>query len=115
MRIKDTKDTNRPETALYRKVDGKFEKVGYDFEGFPSNGVWLVKDGSQNLIEKLGDIPDASRMPKTLPITASKVDECCQFICDNKNGKGYSFQEVAKLAAEFYARDLNENYPEVLL
>ena len=37
---------------IYIKKDGKFVPVE-EFAGFPSNGVWLVKDGLQNLIYKL--------------------------------------------------------------
>jgi len=40
----------------YKKEDGKFVEVGYEFSGFPVNGVWLVKDGSQNCIMLMDEI-----------------------------------------------------------
>ena len=41
---------------VYKKVDGKFVEVGFEWAGFPMDGVWLVKDGSQNCIMKMDDI-----------------------------------------------------------
>jgi len=41
---------------VYKKVDGEYEEVGYDWLGFPMNGVWLVKDGSHNCIMKIDDV-----------------------------------------------------------
>ncbi|HET7101599.1 MAG TPA: hypothetical protein VFJ52_10650 [Terriglobia bacterium] len=46
------------ERALYRKRGRKYELVGYDFTGFPEDGVWLVADGRQSLIMKVGDLND---------------------------------------------------------
>lgn len=42
---------------IYRKkLDGTFEPIGFEFTGFPANGVWLVTDGSHNCIVKMEDI-----------------------------------------------------------
>ena len=41
---------------FYEKVDGELRSVGYEFAGFPANGVWLVKDGSQNCIMRMDEI-----------------------------------------------------------
>jgi hypothetical protein len=44
--------------ALYRKVGGRYKIAGYDFVGFPSNGLWYVADGKQSLIMKVGELTD---------------------------------------------------------
>lgn len=42
---------------VYEKLpDGTYKKLGQPFTGFPSNGVWFVKDGSQNLIMYMDDM-----------------------------------------------------------
>lgn len=44
--------------TLYRKVGGRYWPVGLEFAGFPSDGVWLVEDGRQSLIMKVGELLD---------------------------------------------------------
>src|SRR6185312_11514887 len=44
--------------ALYRKRGRRYELCGYDFIGFPSNGLWYVADGKQSLIMKVGELTD---------------------------------------------------------
>jgi len=71
------KNYNREETAVYKKVNNQYEKIGYDWEGFPANGVWIVEDGSQNCIRKLQDL---GTMPKLLPGIMELQDECNKYI-----------------------------------
>lgn len=35
---------------LYEKVGRRYRRVGHEFEGFPANGYWQVKDGRESLI-----------------------------------------------------------------
>jgi len=46
----------KEENKVYKKVNGKYEEVGFDWSGFPQDGVWLVKDGSNNCIMKMDDV-----------------------------------------------------------
>jgi len=41
---------------IYKKVNGRYKEIGQEWSGFPSNGVWLVKDGSQNCIMFMDEI-----------------------------------------------------------
>ena len=41
---------------IYTKEGRKYRKLGIEFTGFPANGVWLVEDGLQSLIMKIGDL-----------------------------------------------------------
>ncbi len=43
---------------LYRKVGKRYKKAGHDFEGFPANGIWIVKDGCHSLICQVSDLVD---------------------------------------------------------
>lgn len=41
---------------LYKKVGSRYKEVGREFIGWPADGVWLVEDGRQSLIMKVGDL-----------------------------------------------------------
>lgn len=41
---------------FYEKVGKRYKKVGIEFSGFPCDGVWLVEDGRNSLIMKVGDL-----------------------------------------------------------
>lgn len=44
--------------TLYRKVGRRYVPAGVEFTGWPANGVWLVEDGRQGRIAKLGEVPE---------------------------------------------------------
>ena len=48
-----------------KNASGRYKEMGYEWMGFPTNGIWLVKDGSRNCLIKLSDITHPMP-PKTL-------------------------------------------------
>jgi hypothetical protein len=40
-------------SEIYRKVGRRYHPVGHEWQGWPADGWWLVRDGSQSLIEPL--------------------------------------------------------------
>ena len=42
---------------LYKKSGKRYYRIGTQWWGFPSNGIWLVLDGSESQIIRMGDIP----------------------------------------------------------
>ena len=42
--------------TLYRKKGRRYYPVGYEFSGFPCNGIWLVKDGRNTCMLLLDEI-----------------------------------------------------------
>jgi hypothetical protein len=40
-------------SEIYRKVGRRYHPVGREWLGWPADGWWLVRDGSQSLIEPL--------------------------------------------------------------
>ena len=60
----------------YRKVGRKYIEAGKGFNGFPSNGVWIVYDGDWNKISKLGEI----KKPFTHARIACHVDDMARAI-----------------------------------
>ena len=44
---------------FYEKLpDGTFKSIGYEFSGFPANGIWRVVDGHANCIVHLQEDPN---------------------------------------------------------
>ena len=47
---------------LYRKSGRRYVEVGYEFTGFPAEGVWVVQNKTpgrrETLILKIGDLPN---------------------------------------------------------
>lgn len=42
---------------IYRKNEaGEFEEIGWEFKGFPADGIWLVQDGKRSCITHMDDI-----------------------------------------------------------
>jgi len=87
---------------LYKKNDNEeYEIVGMSFTGWPSNGIWLVKDGKQNCIIPIKGIPS---MPSpTLVSYMQYQDELSEHIHKKWNEKGMSVYEFSKIACEFFA------------
>jgi len=80
---------------------GNYEPVGYEFTGFPSNGLWLVEDGRQNCIIPMGEKP-----MKPSPALASYMalqDELQKHITEKWEDKALSTRDIAAIACEFFA------------
>ncbi len=45
---------------VYKKVGRRYQEMGMEFTGFPCNGAWWVKDGSQSCMLRLHDIGNTS-------------------------------------------------------
>jgi len=79
---------------IYKKVGDEYINIGYEFSGFPANGIWLVKDGTQNLIYQLKDelkLPDDFEM--NLRKNRDKIVRC---LMDNLH-KNISYVKLADL------------------
>lgn len=87
---------------MYRKVNDEFEEVGYEFTGFPSNGLWLVEDGKQNCLIPMGDIP---KFPDPILTNYSTFqDELQKLITGTWEDKPLSVVDISKIACEFFAQ-----------
>lgn len=44
---------------IYEKHGDRYHRLGREYHPcFPANGVWLVEDGKEHLIMRVGDVPD---------------------------------------------------------
>ena len=89
---------------VYTKQGRRYYKLGYTFEGFPANGVWLVKDGHQNLIMKVGDIPD----PMPLAQLQLHEDAATRAIVECSNGEPVSAKDIWDRICMAIAKKLQE-------
>ena len=86
---------------FYTKDGDKFIEAGYEFTGFPSNGVWLVEDGKQNCIVSMGDKP---KYPSKEYINYMIFqDELQETISKAWDGRALSVRDISKIACDFFA------------
>jgi len=93
----------KEENKVYKKVNGKYEEVGFDWSGFPQDGVWLVKDGSNNCIMKMDDVGK-----KSLPfidVMKHKNDVMEKIYKLTANG-GYSNNDIVDTVLEYIADNI---------
>jgi hypothetical protein len=81
--------------------DGTFSKAGYEFTGFPANGIWLVKDGSQNCIYPVKGVPETPT--PTLISYMQFQDELQKHISEKWENKALSVRDISEIACEFFA------------
>jgi len=89
---------------LYVKRGARYYPVGENWSGFPSDGIWMVADGTQNCIMQISATPS---LPHAWLATAQYQDECMKFIMDEIHEGKWSVQMIAGLAAEFYAAKMS--------
>ena len=57
---------------VYKKVGRRYKEIGWEWTGFPCDGVWLVRDGSQSCMIRLGDVPEPSVKYRDIAIESMK-------------------------------------------
>lgn len=94
--------STQSEKELYRKTEtGEFELVGYEFCGWPANGIWLVEDNKSSCIYPFNDVPD---IPSPSLVSYMKCrNELEELISDKWKKQPLSVRDVAEIACEFFA------------
>jgi hypothetical protein len=81
--------------------DGNFIPVGYEFTGWPANGVWLVEDGKQSCIYEMG--PKPSKPSPSLVSYMVLQEDLQKEISKKWEEKALSVRDISMLACEFFA------------
>ena len=96
------KTKNTRENEVYKKVGRRYIPMGYMWEGFPADGIWLVQNGRQNMVCLIG-------LKEDVPIHAMAYrkyeQELCKYLmekCDH-----ISWMDVARLCCDFFARKVD--------
>jgi hypothetical protein len=98
------KDRNSREIRelYYKNEDGSYEKAGVEFSGFPANGLWLVIDGSQSLIEYKGEIPKPFTYKDWSRFVMNR-EECMSYVTDKINLKNsYSIKDIVDYSTDYF-------------
>jgi len=72
--------------------------LGYQWEGFPSDGIWLVQNGMKNMACLIG-------LKESVPIHALAYRKHEQELCKRmmERGKNLSWMNLARLCCDFFA------------
>ena len=87
---------------IFKKVGRRYKEIGTEFVGFPSDGIWYVKDGSQNCIIKLHEIGQTS-------VDALPYVELVPEFFDQFEMRAISFNDFAYELAKFFAGKAEKN------
>lgn len=85
---------------VYKKVGRRYVPMGFEFTGFPSDGIWLVQDGTRNMICLIGAKEIVPRHALPFRIMAEKLTG---HLVKKLSGKPHSWQDVATECADFFA------------
>jgi hypothetical protein len=87
---------------LYKQNSaGQFEEVGYEFIGWPENGIWVVEDAKQNCVYQFKGNPE-----QPTPALVSYMrhqDELMNKLSDEWKEKALSVRDISQIACEFFA------------
>lgn len=86
---------------LYRKVGRHYQPVGYEFAGWPTDGVWLVQTTpgcvSSQAIMKIGDLLDPAPLAafhRHKDAVTTALMRYCEEYSQKNPGRGPSFSEI---------------------
>lgn len=97
---KKSKKKYRPGAVYHRMPSGRYVEIGYDFTGFPMDGIWLVQNGKTNMSCLIS-------LTDKVPIFALNYRKhelaLCQKIQERMNKGGLSLMDEARLACDFFS------------
>jgi len=92
-----------PKKYYTKDEDGNFVEAGWEFTGFPADGVWLVKDGKQNLVERVQDV---NPYPEDIKYDyLAYAEDLATHLRERTKdqGEGISMYDLSKVACEFFS------------
>jgi hypothetical protein len=93
---------------VYRKQGKKYVAMGHEFTGFPGDGIWLVQNGTKNMMCLIG-------LKENVPHRALEyrihADALSSHLVETFKDKAHSWNDVAVACADFFAEKsiLGEN------
>lgn len=96
------KTKNTRENEVYKKVGRKYVPLGYQWEGFPADGIWLVQNGKKNMACLIG-------LKEDVPIHALEYRQYKEELCREmmKHSNNLSWMDLARLCCDFFARKVD--------
>ncbi len=85
---------------IYRKLGRRYIRQGYQWRGFPADGIWLVQNGKTNMSCLIG-------LTERVPIFALNYRQhelaLCQHIQAKFNEGRLSLMDEARLCCDYFA------------
>lgn len=85
---------------VYEKRGRRYIPLGYQFTGFPADGIWFVQDGRKSMTCLIGAKEAVPML--ALNYRIHKDGLCRRLMMDFKN-KPHSWEDVAKKACDYFA------------
>lgn len=86
--------------VYHRTPSGRYTEIGYDWTGFPMDGIWLVQNGCNNMACLIGS---KERVPIFALNYRVHEQELCKRIQDSMKRGGLSLMDEARLACDFFS------------
>jgi hypothetical protein len=90
----------RPDEVFRRTPSGKYHPIGYDFRGFPMDGIWLVANGKSNMSCLIS-------LKERVPVFALNYRQhelaLCQHIQAKFREGNLSLMDEARLCCDYFA------------
>jgi hypothetical protein len=85
---------------VYEKIGKRYHELGFQFTGFPSDGIWLVQDGKQNMICLI-------RSDEKVPVRALEYrvhsNELTKYLVDKFRDTPHSWDDISRACCDFFA------------
>ena len=100
--MKKSKKTYRPDAVYKRTQSGKYIDIGMEFRGFPSDGIFLVQDGRNNMTCLIGSKESVSIFALNYHLHEQGIVDMIQ---KRQKEGGVSLYDVARIAADYFAKE----------
>lgn len=92
---------SEPKQFYELNADGEFVPAGYEFTGWPANGIWIVEQAKQNCIYQFQG--DPIQPTPTLVSYMRYKDELMHAINHEWKNRALGARDIAEIACEFFA------------
>jgi hypothetical protein len=87
---------------VYRKVGKRYRPVGWEFEGFPCDGIWLVQNGRKSRTCLISLDEKVPVMALNYRVHVNELYKRLMHKCENRN----SWFDIATAACDYFAEQV---------
>lgn len=86
--------------VFYEKKGRRYVEAGWDFTGFPCDGIWLVQDGKKSMTCLIGE---KERVPVLALNYRQYVNDLCDLMQASRKGEPKSLFDEMIMICDFFA------------
>jgi hypothetical protein len=91
---------------FYEKFGRRYREAGFEFRGFPADGIWLVQDGRHSMTCLIGQ---KDRVPVFALNYRQYVNDLCDLMQAAQKEKPMSLYDEMMWVCDFFAQKAEEN------